>query len=385
METGGNNLNPDKADEDHSNNIKPEDKKIDPPSPPPPPLVDASDPVSGDSISNSPTDNLMDSQIENVSPKSTDQNDEVLLSASPPHPEEIHLTLEILSPDIDQFLSTLSHKSIVPSQEVSTKEKQEEVNDEEGDGDKNENKYLIDQDQKAVDDKIKNGEQKPQDDEPEMDNDKAKEDDDEETKEKKRRSEKKISSIEIPDIVNKFVDLVEAKITERDSLDDEVERKGGKWCKSPDHDSLFLKMVDRLTRMTIAFNNFRSDPIHAELVNRIGSIHHRAMCYLEDEFRFLLEEHYKPVDPDSPVTDEKLGGEVNDDDNKPFPETESKNEKELESPDLGYPEEVVSNLCKIGKAMITAGYESECSQVYMIIRRRCGHVQAIHGEALQVP
>ncbi|CAN0925010.1 Exocyst complex component EXO70B1 [Linum grandiflorum] len=356
MESGANNVNHDDH-QAHSDTNKPgEDTKDDPPPP-----DDTSNPPTSDSISDPPSSNVMDSQTEADS-KLTEQNDDDV--SSPPRSEEIHITLETLSPEIDQFLSSLPERMILFYQQTSIQQNQQ-VTVDEGDGDKNNKEDTTDEGNIAVADDIKDGEKKLEDSEPDKDNENEK-DKEEDTNDKTQSEKKQISSIELPDFINKFVDLVDAKIAERDSDDQQDDRKGGKWCKSPDHDSSFLEMVNRFTRLTTSFTDFRSDPVHAPLANRIGFIHHRAMTYLEDEFRFLLQEHSKPIEPDSP---DKLG-EGGEEYHSPLPESESKNDgEECESPYPGYQEEVVSNLRKIGEAMITAGYESECCQVYMIIRR----------------
>ncbi|CAI0396816.1 unnamed protein product [Linum tenue] len=129
----------------------------------------------------------------------------------------------------------------------------------------------------------------------------------------------------------------------------------------PDDDASFMEIVNRFSRLASSLNEFRSDPDHAHLVNRIGSIHQRAMSYLEDEFGFLLQEHTNQQPVQEPDSAGKSSSAKAAETGEP--------EEEKESPYPGYSEETVTNLSNIASQMIAGGYESECCQVYMIVRR----------------
>ncbi|CAL1398504.1 unnamed protein product [Linum trigynum] len=301
------------------------------------------------------------------SASSPDQNGDVSHDPPPPNlDEEIHLTLQTLSPDIDHFLITLSErKMVVSSQETLVGEMEEKK-------EHDEKQETEDKDEKNED--PISGEKEAGSREHKPDSEEAGPDDEEGKKEEEKEKQicKKRSTILMPEFVEKYVDLVDGKIRDRDSSSDgKGGGGGGKWCLSPDDDALFMEIVNRFSRLASSLNEFRSDPDHAHLVNRIGSIHQRAMSYLEDEFGFLLQEHanQQPVqEPDSAGKSSAKAAETGEG-GSPLPESQSKLEEEKESPYPGYSEETVTNLRNIASQMIAGGYESECCQVYMIVRR----------------
>ncbi|KAJ6314913.1 hypothetical protein OIU78_018407 [Salix suchowensis] len=214
------------------------------------------------------------------------ENDEKIEDNPPP---EIHYTLETVSQDIDQFITTLSAT--------------------------------------------------PKD---------AKETTVEESKDEKM-------SMEIPVFVVKFLDLVEEKVAKH-----ELTEGKGKWGQNPEEDSSFLEAVNRISKLTSSLDGLRSDPNHAALISRNGGIQQRAMACLEDEFRFTLED-IKHNDQD-PNTDAK--GKQHEADRCVVQESESSVTDNF----LGYSDDAVSKLNRIAKEMIEGGFESECCQVYMMIR-----------------
>ncbi|PSS18236.1 Exocyst complex component EXO70B1 like [Actinidia chinensis var. chinensis] len=84
---------------------------------------------------------------------------------------------------------------------------------------------------------------------------------------------------------------------------------------------------------------------YAPSINRVGGILQRAMSYLEDELRSLL----------------------NDSKTELASSEESNSTGENSCP--GYSEEVVLNLNKLATGMINGGYETECFHAYIIARR----------------
>ncbi|XP_050209144.1 exocyst complex component EXO70B1 [Mercurialis annua] len=162
---------------------------------------------------------------------------------------------------------------------------------------------------------------------------------------------------EIPIFIENFLDLVSEKIDTHESSDGKV-----KWCNEPEGDSSFLEAVNRISKLTNSFSKLKSDPTHCALVNRIGVIQQRAMSYLEDEFRLLLEDYKTNV---GSAQDHNRDGESSE-----MPVTESEESVDDEEDSfLGYSDEVIAILNKISKEMIEGGFESECCQVYMITRR----------------
>ncbi|XP_022740876.1 exocyst complex component EXO70B1-like [Durio zibethinus] len=160
------------------------------------------------------------------------------------------------------------------------------------------------------------------------------------------------AGLEIPEFVEKYLDLVEKKIFEHELPDTKV-----KGSQLPEDDASFFKAVEQISKLYKNLSAvFKLDSNQGPLINRIGRIQQRAMSYLEDEFRSLLEEYSRIVEPDqkqevADQPDQDQSAESNDESNFP-----------------GYSQEVLANLNKIAKEMISGGHESECCEVYMITR-----------------
>lgn len=168
----------------------------------------------------------------------------------------------------------------------------------------------------------------------------------------------------IPDVIDKFLELVEEKIHVYDS--GEVK---GKWGEVAEEDSVLLEAVNRISKLLKLQSQLKSSSEEItkrkdSLVNQIGILQHRLMSYFEEEFRFLLEESRYPIDSDPGGHDSK--GKQVEQDRSQEPESEVTN-SEPEFP--GYPENTVTKLKQIAKEMISGGYESECCLIYTICRR----------------
>ncbi|XP_041004218.1 exocyst complex component EXO70B1 [Juglans microcarpa x Juglans regia] len=152
--------------------------------------------------------------------------------------------------------------------------------------------------------------------------------------------------VQIPhELIDTFLDLVEAKLSKLE---------GAAQCGDPDEDLSFLEAVHRISNLTKSLRQLKLDSHGSQIFNRIGGIHQRAMSFLEEEFRFLLEESRTTgsntkgrQDQQLQMESESTGDMIN------FP---------------GYPDDVVSSMNKMAKEMISGGYESECCQVYMAAR-----------------
>ncbi|XP_022141398.1 exocyst complex component EXO70B1 [Momordica charantia] len=164
--------------------------------------------------------------------------------------------------------------------------------------------------------------------------------------------------VEIPRFIDKFLDLVDAKIEQynNDAESNAKERE----CRVPEDESSFLEAVDRLSKLNNALREMKLEEEKKSLINRVGSIEQRAISYLEEEFRFFLEESSRSSSDTDPAAETDRSDAESD---------------QLHFP--GYSDEIVRYLNKIAKAMIASGYESECCQVYMVARRN------IFEEALQ--
>lgn len=115
---------------------------------------------------------------------------------------------------------------------------------------------------------------------------------------------------EFPDIaIERFAALIENDIVKYES------------GFAEDHPS-FLDSLDRASKLTAALTPFSSDPHYLQALNHTGAVIHHAMSFLEDDFHSLLLSS-----PSSP-----------------------------------------SRLRTIASSMISSGYETECSQVFLISR-----------------
>ncbi|RAL47993.1 hypothetical protein DM860_016194 [Cuscuta australis] len=179
--------------------------------------------------------------------------------------------------------------------------------------------------------------------------------------------------VDIPICVDQLASLVEAKL-------EEINRSVSKWSQLGEEETAsLLGAVNRVSRLSKSLLlssqiNPSSEQTYARCISRVGGVLHRAVSYLEEEFRSYLED-YKFPDPadlpnqespadlagDDAAVEEVVEGCGSDtttttavaEDNK-FP---------------AYPEETVSNLNRLARAMIFCGYKTECLQVYTISRR----------------
>ncbi|KAJ4973478.1 hypothetical protein NE237_006652 [Protea cynaroides] len=172
---------------------------------------------------------------------------------------------------------------------------------------------------------------------------------------------------EIPDSVEKFAKLVDDQITIYILDEDPI-----KWRQDSDEDPSLLESVNKISKLTTALSQLPSDEKYNASINRIGGVLQRAMSYFEDEFRSMLEN----VDSESNDQKGKQHPEPNDQKGKQQSSNSSNDSCALPEPDSakatnfpGYSPETVSNLNRIALAMIAAGYETECCQVYSITRR----------------
>ncbi|KAL3814070.1 hypothetical protein ACJIZ3_015338 [Penstemon smallii] len=147
---------------------------------------------------------------------------------------------------------------------------------------------------------------------------------------------------DVPIFVEQFDVLVEAMIEEYDSKVKLSQLK-------EEDSSSFLETVNRVSSLSKALSLFSSEYKYAYSINRIGGVKQRAMSYLEEEFKFLLDD-YKIHESD--LVQEN-----------PPPEPSPKEEKNNLS------DEILTNLIKLSRSMFAAEYEKECCQVYFVARR----------------
>ncbi|KAL0012568.1 hypothetical protein SO802_007676 [Lithocarpus litseifolius] len=128
-------------------------------------------------------------------------------------------------------------------------------------------------------------------------------------------------SVEIPELVKKYLDLVESKV---------FGEGRAKWSLVPDEFSAFLESLDWDSKLTKSVQESKPKEEKSEssgsLINPIEGIQQRAVLYLEEESKTA--------------------------------ESESESTKSEAFP--GYSDDFVSSLSKIPKQMISGGYKSEC-------------------------
>ncbi|KAJ0229523.1 hypothetical protein HA466_0315480 [Hirschfeldia incana] len=182
------------------------------------------------------------------------------------------------------------------------------------------------------------------------------------TKEKQQEGEE--DYFQIPQFVGKFLDLFEDKLTKHDSGG---EPKTTTWHQDPEEVSSLLDAVDRVSKLMKLLLNTKSCLDHHEpLINHAGSIQQRAMAFLEEQFRILLEESVIK-EPAHVITDDQQ--DHNNDDTQDQDQTMAteSGDQEIEYP--GYSEETVTLLKNIAEMMKGGGYLWECREVYLVARR----------------
>lgn len=167
------------------------------------------------------------------------------------------------------------------------------------------------------------------------------------------------AGLEIPDFIEKYLDLVEEKISNHESLDTKLKVKD---------DASFFKAVEQISKLykkNVSGVVFNLDSNQKPLMNRIGRIQQRAMSYLEDEFRSFLE------DSRMGESEQKHHDQSGAADQCALPDQDQSADDQSNDSYFfpGYSDEVLSSLNKIAKEMISGGHESECCEVYMITRR----------------
>lgn len=182
----------------------------------------------------------------------------------------------------------------------------------------------------------------------------------------------KSSPDDVPIFVEQFASLVEDKLEGYNSGEAAM-----KWSQLEEEAAAkLLEAVNRICRLYKSLSQFSSEQKYAQSISRIGGVLHRAMCYLEEEFRSYLDD-YKFPDPaelnkqqQQQAADPDAGNEETQENSAEEDSKSDKQAPEEETIDFpGYPEETLSNLKRLAKAMTFGGYETECWQVYFVARR----------------
>ncbi|KAL1531554.1 exocyst complex component EXO70B1-like [Salvia divinorum] len=163
----------------------------------------------------------------------------------------------------------------------------------------------------------------------------------------------------VPNFVKQFSLMVEARLADYDSGKSAV-----KWSSVPEEESaLFLDAITRLSSLSTALLAYSAQPNFARSINRISAVIERAMSYVEEEFKDLLDEYRfnntnPPHNGDEGATEEIVPSEE---------EVAPPPKEDNNFP--GYEDEVLSNLIKLSKVMTAIGCEVECREAYFIARR----------------
>ncbi|KAG6412662.1 hypothetical protein SASPL_125346 [Salvia splendens] len=170
--------------------------------------------------------------------------------------------------------------------------------------------------------------------------------------------------LDVPNFVKQFSLMVEARIADYDSGQTAV-----KWSSLSAEDSAsFLEAITRLSSLSTALLAFSAHPNFARSINRIGAVLERAISYVEEEFKDLLDD-YRFQDPNpNTATNEDENAKPEEEENAPPPEENAPPPKE-DNHFPGYEDEVLSNLIRLSKMMIAIGYETECCEAYTVARR----------------
>ncbi|CAF2135977.1 unnamed protein product [Brassica napus] len=189
----------------------------------------------------------------------------------------------------------------------------------------------------------------------------------------KEKEEEEDDYFQIPQFVGKFLDLFEDKLSKHDTSDPKTT-----WYQDPEEVSSLLDAVDRVSNLMRLLHNTKSCLDHHEpLINHAGSIQQRAMAFLEDEFRILLEESVikeAAVVTDDNSSQRKSSADQQDHHNDAVVSQDQDQmvvpehgDQEIEYP--GYSEEMVKLLKNIAEKMKAGEYACECREVYLVSRR----------------
>ncbi|XP_071703778.1 exocyst complex component EXO70C2-like [Rutidosis leptorrhynchoides] len=178
---------------------------------------------------------------------------------------------------------------------------------------------------------------------------------------------------EIIDPVHNFADLLDVKIAEYES--------GSKnWIQLEEDESSsfsFIESVDRTSKLLKSLSKFHSNENYVTAVNRISGIQQRAMSIIEDEYKSILDDYQTSYDRDQSnkieeAKTKQLSVSVSNV-GESSPETDlpdqSDQSEAVKDEFLGYSDEMISKLNKLVYGLIRGGHETECSEIYLFVRR----------------
>ncbi|XP_065873471.1 exocyst complex component EXO70C1 [Euphorbia lathyris] len=156
---------------------------------------------------------------------------------------------------------------------------------------------------------------------------------------------------QLPDCVDSLVKVTEKMMAEFSQFkniheESESERR-----------VLIFGCLTRISKLINRLNEFNPNPSVAGILNRATTVLHLAMSLLDNEFRTMLDTCFAFYSR-TPRAE---------------PESESDNKADEDFP--FYTEDTLEKLSKIATAMITLGYEKECSMTYNMIRRNAFNME----------
>ncbi|KAL3818723.1 hypothetical protein ACJIZ3_004628 [Penstemon smallii] len=173
--------------------------------------------------------------------------------------------------------------------------------------------------------------------------------------------DKSLGPPEVPDSIEAFLTFIESRIANNS--------RGGRnkiFGKMNKDDVLFIEAIRRLSKLTNALSEFSSNSKTNVSLNQTSLVLQHAMTFLEEGFRGLLEDsrnfsgdleivrHHRKLSSFSSLNQQEYSERI----------LESGESDEY----AAYSPEIVVKMHRIASTMISAGYETECCQVYSIIR-----------------
>ncbi|XP_044374090.1 exocyst complex component EXO70B1 [Triticum aestivum] len=178
--------------------------------------------------------------------------------------------------------------------------------------------------------------------------------------------------------LDRFASAVEVEIAQS-------EGEEGKWALGEGGEQpLILAAIKRIVTLASALtatgggNGTEGAVKYTIGVHRVTGVLHRSMTFLEDELHALLEDPclaktHKASESGSATAKSMKRppsfGQGGDPDRSVVPPTEGGSAGDDASQSQPFPAETVDHLRAMAEVMITAGYETECTQVFLVARR----------------
>ncbi|GAB2262507.1 hypothetical protein Droror1_Dr00003504 [Drosera rotundifolia] len=169
----------------------------------------------------------------------------------------------------------------------------------------------------------------------------------------------KSNALEIPDAVDVFVKMVKTKVERYNS-------GSMAFGREPSQDMTFIDSVGRISKLANLLGALPQESRTADSLSKISMVLQQAMTIMEEELRVLLD--------DSMWIPSKESGQ------NPTTDSEAKSTELEDFPAI--PDDIVCRMNRIASAMISAGFETECCQVYSVMRRDA-FKEAVHREGFE--